>query len=178
MKFFVIGGAGFIGSHLVELLIEKGHEILVHDNFSTGTERNIMVPVKYTTNLESGFGEADYVFHLAASVGNQYINNNPKESMINNINTTMEVFKLAKQYETPILYTSTSEVYGNSHLAFREDLDLQIGCPTTSLRWGYSCAKLAGEFLALSYDIPVVIVLGLDNYLNMEWLYQLLLKKL
>lgn len=158
MKFFVIGGAGFIGSHLVELLIKEGHEVLVHDNFSTGTERNIMLPVKYINNLEDGFKESDYIFHLAASVGNQYINNNPKDSMVNNLSTAMEVFGLAKEYQTPILYTSTSEVYGNSQTMFREDQNLQIGCPTTSLRWGYSCAKLAGEFLALSYDIPVVIV--------------------
>jgi nucleoside-diphosphate-sugar epimerase len=158
MKFFVIGGAGFIGSHLVELLIKAKHDVIVYDNFSTGTEQNIMVPVKYATSLESGFKVSDYVFHLAASVGNQYINNNPKTTMINNLTTTMEVFELAQKHQTPILYASTSEVYGNSPGAFREDQVLQIGCPQTSLRWGYSCAKLAGEFLALSYDIPVVIV--------------------
>jgi len=159
MKFFVIGGAGFIGSHLVELLIEKGHEVYVYDNFSTGRESNIgMFPLTYIDNLDDGFRKCDYVFHLAASVGNQYINNNPKIAMINNLSVTVEIFDLAKKYQTPVLYTSTSEVYGNSQLMFREDQDLQIGCPKDSLRWGYSCAKLAGEFLALSYDIPVVIV--------------------
>jgi len=159
MKFFVIGGAGFIGSHLVELLIEEGHKVYVYDNFSTGEECNInILSITYTDDLETGFKNSDYVFHLAASVGNQYINNNPKTSMINNLHVTMKVFALAQKYQTPILYTSTSEVYGNSQSAFREDQDLQIGCPKTSLRWGYSCAKLAGEFLALSHDIPVVIV--------------------
>jgi len=158
MKFFVIGGAGFIGSHLIELLIEKGHEVYVYDNFSTGRESNIEVSVTYVDSLETGFKNTDCVFHLAASVGNQYINNNPKTAMINNLHATMRIFALAQKYQIPILYTSTSEVYGNSHSPFREDQPLQIGCPKTSLRWGYSCAKLAGEFLALSHDIPVVIV--------------------
>lgn len=159
MKYFVIGGAGFIGSHLVKLLIEKGHRVYVYDNFSTGRESNLdILTVTYVDDLETGFKNSDFIFHLAASVGNQYINNNPKMSMINNLSITIEVFDLAKKYQTPILYTSTSEVYGNSRSGFIEDQDLQIGCPKDSLRWGYSCAKLTGEFLALSYDIPVVIV--------------------
>jgi nucleoside-diphosphate-sugar epimerase len=159
MKFFVIGGAGFIGSHLIELLIQKGHKVYVYDNFSTGKESNLnMLTVTYVDDLETGFKNSDFIFHLAASVGNQYINNNPKISIINNLETTIKVFELAKKYQRPILYTSTSEVYGNSSPPFTEDQDLQIGCPKDSLRWGYSCAKLTGEFLALSYDIPVVIV--------------------
>jgi len=166
MKFFVIGGAGFIGSHLVELLIKKEHKVYVYDNFSTGKESNIMVPVTYVNSLEVGFKKSDCVFHLAASVGNQYINNNPNLAMINNLRTTMEVFELAKKYETPILYASTSEVYGNSEKMFREDQDLQIGCPKSTLRWGYSCAKLAGEFLALSYELPAVVIIRPFNIIG------------
>ena len=159
MKFFVIGGAGFIGSHLVELLIKKEHKVYVYDNFSTGKESNIdELSITYVDDLETGFKNSDCVFHLAASVGNQYINNNPKEAMINNLQTTMKIFGLSQKYQIPTLYTSTSEVYGNNSPPFIEDQNLQIGCPKDSLRWGYSCAKLAGEFLGLSHDFPLVIV--------------------
>lgn len=159
MKFFVIGGAGFIGSHLIELLIKKGHKVFVYDDFTTGKESNISgLSIKYVQNLEDGFEKANYVFHLAGAVGNQYINNNPKTAMVNNLHITMKVFELVQKWQTPTLYTSTSEVYGNSSPPFTEDQPLQIGCPKDSLRWGYSCAKLAGEFLGLSYKIPLVIV--------------------
>lgn len=157
--FFVIGGAGFIGSHLVKLLIEKECKVLVYDNFSTGRISNLKdLSVKYVDTLEEGFSKSKFVIHLAGSVGNQYIDNNPRSTMINNLETTIKIFNLAYKYQTPILYTSTSEVYGNSRSPFREDQELQIGSPQESLRWGYGCAKLAGEFLGLSHEIPLVIV--------------------
>lgn len=166
MKFLVIGGAGFIGSHLVEYLVNKGEEVTVIDNFVTGRKSNLydILPHIKIINFNKpeifldAIAQTDYIYHLAGSVGVNYINENPKESVLNNLNMITKVCKLAEKYNKPVLFTSTSEVYGNSKLLpFDEKNHLCIGTPE-SKRWSYSCAKLMGEFLLKIHNFPSIII--------------------
>lgn len=156
-KVFIIGGGGFIGSHLAEHLQRKGYQILIYDDFSTGRRDNLS-NVEYTEcDLENGIRECDYIFHLAASVGVKYVNDNPIKAIINNIDLEREVFSINEKYKKPLYFSSSSEVYGNSDvLPFKESSSLNIGEPTQG-RWGYSCSKLMGEFLALHSNFPAVV---------------------
>lgn len=153
----VVGGAGFIGSNLSRYLSHK-YNVLVYDNFSTSKYDNIKDISCELTNLEEGIKRCDYIFHLAASVGVQYVNNNPKGAMINNLDMERRVFELNDKYNrVPLFFASTSEVYGNSpDVPYKESQPLHIGEPTQG-RWGYSCSKLMGEFLAMYSDFPVVV---------------------
>jgi UDP-glucose 4-epimerase len=161
--YLITGGAGFIGSHLCDELLEAGHRVLVIDNLSTGSRENIAHhadnprfefhrgcvsdPVLMRKLME----QADYVFHLAAVVGVQRV----VESAIRTIETGGHgmgvVLSLADQLRRPVLFTSTSEVYGKSEkLPFREDDDLVFGATHVG-RWSYACAKALDEFHALAY---------------------------
>lgn len=160
MNFLIIGGAGFIGSHLTDYLLKLTHTVTIVDNYSTGSKNNLADHPNLLTsnNLENSIRKVDYVFHLAASVGNKYIDENPHSSIINNLTLMEKVFQLTHAHRKPVLFASTSEVYGNSNeIPFKESQSLLIGCPEKP-RWGYSCAKLMGEFLALSYKMPLVII--------------------
>lgn len=156
-KVFIIGGAGFIGSHLAESLWLKGYNVFIYDDFSTGNKNNLD-EVSYTEcSIEDGIRECDYIYHLAASVGVKYVNDNPIGAIINNIDLERQVFSCNEKYKKPLFFSSSSEVYGNSdNLPFVETSSLSIGEPTQG-RWGYSCSKLMGEFLALHSDFPAVV---------------------
>jgi UDP-glucose 4-epimerase len=170
---FITGGAGFIGSHLCEALLEQGEEVLVLDNFATGDRRNLSHLEHHDRlHLHEGscFEEdrvaelvdrADRVFHLAAAVGVKLIVENPIQTITTNIATTEILLREAEKKKTPILIASTSEVYGKSQdLPFNEDGDLLLG-PSTRGRWSYAASKLIDEFLAIGYwrerNIPTVI---------------------
>lgn len=174
MKIFITGGAGFIGSHLSERLIDEGHELTVLDDLSTGRLENLAA-IKGSNALrfvegdilddalvQELAGDADMIFHLAAAVGVKLIMDEPSRSILTNINGTENVLRAALKRKTPTFIASTSEVYGKAtKFPFSEDDDLTIGA-TKNLRWSYACAKTLDEFLALAYareaDLPVVIL--------------------
>jgi len=172
--FLITGGAGFIGSHLVEALLELEHRVLVLDNLSSGSVKNLshlrsnplleFVPESVTNRniLAEMVDATDIVFHLAATVGVFNIIENPVGTIENNIGGTDAVLKAASRKKKKVIVASTSEVYGKSNQTpFREDGDLVMG-PTFKARWSYAATKAVDEFLALAYcrefGVPTVIV--------------------
>jgi UDP-glucose 4-epimerase len=174
VKALITGGAGFVGSHLSERLLEQGHEVAVLDNLSTGSIDNIThlkgVPgfsyvVDSITNeplLAEMIDRCDVVFHLAAAVGVKLIVEQPVHTIETNVHGTEVVLKHANKKKKLVFIASTSEVYGKSTtVPFREGADLVLG-PSSKHRWAYACSKLIDEFLALAYwkerKLPVVVV--------------------
>ena len=174
MRVLITGGAGFVGSHLAEALLERGDEVCVLDNLSTGSIDNIRhlkgLP-RFTYTIDTVENEpvlaelidrADVVVHLAAAVGVKLIVEQPVHTIETNVHGTEVVLKLANKKKKLVLIASTSEVYGKSTtVPFSEDADLVLG-PTSKHRWAYACSKLIDEFLALAYwkerKLPVIVV--------------------
>ena len=159
----VTGGAGFIGSHLVEALLARGYEVHVLDNLATGVSENLAhlranpglrVTIDSILNeglIDRAVAEADVVFHLAAAVGVKWVLDNPLASLETNIRGTDIVLTAADRHRTPVLIASTSEVYGkNDSGPLREDDDRILGSSRLS-RWWYATAKAADEALAIAY---------------------------
>jgi len=174
VKALITGGAGFVGSHLAERLLEEGHQVAVLDNLSTGSIDNIAhlkgsagfsYVVDSITNepvLAEMIDRSDVVFHLAAAVGVKLIVEQPVHTIETNVHGTEVVLKHANKKKKLVVIASTSEVYGKStNVPFREGADLTLG-PSSKHRWAYACSKLIDEFLALAYwrerKLPVVIV--------------------
>jgi len=170
----VTGGAGFIGSHLVERLLGEGKSVVVVDDLSTGNQANLstveknpklrIVEAKISTcrELPELVEHAESIYHLAAAVGVDLVVKSPIHVLETNLHETEVLLEAAAPHRVPILIASTSEVYGKSEKpVFSEDDDLLIGPPQHS-RWSYACSKLMDEFLALAYakekELPVVIV--------------------
>jgi UDP-glucose 4-epimerase len=170
----VTGGAGFIGSHLVEALLEKGRRVLVMDDLSTGLaanlERvrdhaNLTVVIDSVTNekkLAELLAQADEVYHLAAVVGVRLVLDDPIRTVSTNVGPTEAILRLLHERPKRLLLASTSEVYGkNPKIPLAEDDDLLLG-PTSKGRWLYACTKALDEYLALGYvrqmNLPVTIV--------------------
>lgn len=170
----VTGGAGFIGSHLVERLLADGKRVTVIDDLSTGQLKNLEAvqahedlafiesQVSACPTLSDLVADAESIYHLAAAVGVDLVVKEPVRTLETNVKETEELLRAAGRHNVPVLITSTSEVYGKSQKeAFHEDDDLLIGPPTHS-RWSYACSKLMDEFLALAYHrdtrLPVTIV--------------------
>src|SRR6478736_2436573 len=174
MRVLITGGAGFVGSHLTEALLERGDEVFILDNLSTGSIENV-VHLKtnprfhYTIDTVSNepvlaelIDRCDIVVHLAAAVGVKLIVEQPVHTIETNVHGTEVVLKHANKKKKLVFIASTSEVYGKSlDVPFREDADLVLGA-TVKHRWAYACSKLIDEFLALAYwkerKLPVVIV--------------------
>ena len=170
----VTGGAGFIGSHLTDRLLEAGDEVVVVDDLSTGSRANLAMAernprfqfrackVSECKDLEALVAGASMVVHLAAVVGVEQVMRSPVSTIETNLRETEVVLAAASRSGTPVLLASTSEVYGkSSRPEFSETDDLQIG-PSTLGRWSYACSKLMDEFLAMAYHrergVPVRIV--------------------
>jgi len=163
MRFLITGGAGFIGSHLSDLLISQGHKVHVLDDLSTGSMANIRhlkgdPDFEYTigsadnhTVIAELVDDADIVVHLAAAVGVSLVVDSPVRAIETNVHCTEVVLKHANKKKKPVLIASTSEVYGKSQaLPFKEDGDMQMGA-TDKGRWAYACSKAIDEFLAMAY---------------------------
>ncbi|MBE0542126.1 MAG: GDP-mannose 4,6-dehydratase [Verrucomicrobia bacterium] len=170
----VTGGAGFIGSHLVERLLHDGKSVVVVDDLSTGRMENlnavaghpalrvIQSKISSCAELTELVARAECIYHLAAAVGVEMVVKSPIHVLETNLHETEVLLEAAAPHRTPLLLASTSEVYGKSQkAAFGEEDDLLIGPPHQS-RWSYACSKLMDEFLALAYAkeqaLPVVIV--------------------
>lgn len=178
MRVLVTGGAGFIGSHLCERLIENGHIVTAIDNYSTGrisNLKNLLNSDKFrlikgtildTTLLNQIVEESDYIFHLAAAVGVFNIVNNPLDSLLTNIRGTENVLEAAYATKTPVFLTSSSEVYGkNVSDSLKESDDRILGSPVT-LRWSYSEAKAIDESLAYAYFIEKQLETRIVRFFN------------
>ena len=174
VRALITGGAGFIGSHLSDALLDHGHEVLILDNLSTGSIDNIahlkgragfeyfIDSVNNEPLLAELIDRSDVVFHLAAAVGVKLIVERPVYTIETNVHGTEVVLKHASKKSKLVVIASTSEVYGKSEdVPFREDSDLVMG-PTMKHRWAYACSKAIDEFLALAYwkerKLPVIIV--------------------
>jgi UDP-glucose 4-epimerase len=173
MKALLTGGAGFVGSHLAERLLDQGHQVRVIDDLSTGAIDNIahlrgragfdyvIDTVMNEALMAELVDQADVVYHLAAAVGVKLIVEAPVRTIETNVHGTEVVLKHASKKNKLVVVFSTSEVYGKSTaIPFREDADLVMGA-TPKHRWAYACSKAIDEFLALAYfrerKLPVII---------------------
>ena len=177
MRILITGGAGFIGSHLVDRLIEADHEVYVVDNLSSGSMENIKhlqssenfhLYVDTILNYElidNIVEKCDQVYHLAAAVGVKLIMNHPVETLETNVKGTETILRIANKYKKKVFIASTSEVYGKimngkNSPKLLENADRLMGA-TTKRRWAYACSKAFDEFLALAYyeekKLPVVV---------------------
>ena len=177
MRYFITGGAGFIGSHLSDRLIADGHQVHVYDNLSTGRLANVRHLISHE-RFEITVGDildvarmrplvqrSDRIVHLAAAVGVRLIMEKPVETITTNVGGTEAILKLASERDIPVLIASTSEVYGklmdteDGLTSLSEDSDWRLG-PTSKRRWAYACSKAMDEFLALAYaaekQLPVI----------------------
>jgi UDP-glucose 4-epimerase len=174
MKVLITGGAGFIGSHLSDRLIDTGHHVTAVDDLSTGRLDNIahlersgafqfvQESIMHEGVMDRLVSECDVIYHLASAVGVELIVSRPVEVIERCVLGTEIVLRTAHRYRKKVLITSTSEIYGKgTRVPFSEDDDRLLG-PTTKSRWSYSCAKAIDEFLALAYQkerhLPIVIV--------------------
>jgi UDP-glucose 4-epimerase len=173
MKALITGGAGFIGSHLAEMLLEQGHEVFAIDNLWTGKLANLSEVQNHdrfhlvvdTILNESVMNELvfkiDHIYHLAAAVGVKNIMDHPVETLDINVKGTETVLRLANRFKKKVFIASTSEIYGN-HVehSLSEDNNRVMGS-VKKRRWAYACSKTLDEFLALAYfdekKLPVVI---------------------
>jgi UDP-glucose 4-epimerase len=174
MHYLITGGAGFVGSHPADQLLEGGHRVTILDDLSTGSMRNIahlrehenfryvIDTMLHASLLAELVDEADAVFHLAAAVGVKLIVESPVRTIETNVRCTELLLSVAAKKRKKVLITSTSEVYGkNANVPFHEESDLVMGA-TTRGRWSYACSKAIDEFLAIAYwrekRLPTVVV--------------------
>src|SRR6516162_11109870 len=173
LRYLITGGAGFIGSHLAERLLETKDHVVLIDNLSTGSMENIrhlksfenlhyhLDGIENRQLLRELVDEADVIIHFAAAVGVKLIVESPVRTIETNVNGTQLVLDAASKKRKLVLLASTSEVYGkNTQVPFREDADLVLG-PTTKGRWSYAASKALDEFLAIAYwkekKLPVIV---------------------
>jgi len=177
MKILITGGAGFIGSHLADRLLENGEEVYVIDDLSSGSLKNVehlqdnpqfhlvVDTVLHEAVMNELVFKCEHIYHMAAVVGVKQIMNRPVETLETNVKGTEIVLRLANRHKKKVLIASTSEVYGkvmdgDNCCQLTEDTDRLMGS-TSKRRWAYACSKALDEFLALAYyeekKLPVVI---------------------
>jgi len=176
VKYLITGGAGFIGSHLAEKLIARGDQVVIFDNLSTGSAKNlsgINEKVKFEEGdildravIDKLVADSDYVVHLAAALGVFNIVNKPLESLKTNLQGSEVVLEACDKYRKPVLVASTSEIYGkNDKVPLNEEDDRIIGHPLKS-RWSYSEAKAVDESLAYFYYLENKLPIRIVRFFN------------
>jgi len=176
MRYLVTGGAGFIGSHLIESLINRSDQVVVLDNLSTGSSKNLskvadQITVHNGSILDQQLvdklvADCDYVIHLAAALGVFNIVNKPLESLKTNLQGSEIILQAADKYRKPVLIASTSEIYGkNEKVPLNEEDDRIIGHPLKS-RWSYSEAKAVDESLAYFYHLENKLPIRIVRFFN------------
>lgn len=176
MRYLVTGGAGFIGSHLIESLISRSDQVVVLDNLSTGSSKNLskvadQITVHNASILDQQLvdklvADCDYVIHLAAALGVFNIVNKPLESLKTNLQGSEIILQAADRYRKPVLIASTSEIYGkNEKVPLNEEDDRIIGHPLKS-RWSYSEAKAVDESLAYFYHLENKLPVRIVRFFN------------
>jgi len=176
VRYLITGGAGFIGSHLTQVLIDRGNQVTVVDNLSTGNLENlsdVLEKIKYINGdilekniMDKVVSECDYVIHLAAALGVLNIVNNPLSSLRTNLQGTEVILELADKHKKPVLVASTSEIYGkNEKIPLNEEDDRIIGHPLKS-RWSYSEAKAVDESLAYFYYLENKLPIRIVRFFN------------
>ncbi|HYE79089.1 MAG TPA: NAD-dependent epimerase/dehydratase family protein [bacterium] len=180
MDLLVTGGAGYIGSHLTDALLESGHRVTVLDNLTTGSRTNLEPAlatgrcelvegdIREARTVERLVARSQGVFHLAAVVGVKHVIEHPLEMMLVNVDGTANVLAAAASSAVPIMVASSSEVYGDgAREPFQEEEESVIG-PTSQPRWGYALAKALDEHLAFAYHadqgLPTVAVRYFNSY--------------
>lgn len=171
MRVLITGGAGFVGSALAESLITDGHQVYIIDNFSTGRPENLkhinpshifdvdLTDAMCTPTIEFLIQNVDVCYHFAASIGVKLVQEKPKETFLNSTKINDLLFPLFEKYNTKVIFSSTSEVYGETKNpdGSKETDHLEIH-PVQKPRGSYACAKLFSEFAIRSYNFPSVIV--------------------
>lgn len=173
MKILVTGGAGFIGSHLVEELLRRGEEVYVIDNFSTGGRENVehllsdphfhftVDSILNEETVEKLVKECHQVYHLAAAVGVKLVMERPVETLETNVRGTETILKYANKYQRKVFLVSSSEIYGKHREHSLKEDDNRVMGSIRKRRWAYACSKSLDEFLALAYydeyKLPIVI---------------------
>jgi UDP-glucose 4-epimerase len=178
MRHLITGGAGFIGSHLAELLVGRGDEVMALDDLSTGDRRNVepLLATGRFTLVEGSIlsselvtelvRSVDDVYHLAAAVGVRRIVEHAVDSLVVNSRGTEHILRAAAQFGRPVLVASSSEVYGASDaVPFQEEAGLLLGA-TTRPRWGYACSKAFDEFLAFAYARERGLIVSVARFFN------------
>jgi len=176
VKYLITGGAGFIGSHLAEKLIARGDQVVILDDLSTGTPKNLATVeskvifhkgnILDRSIIEKLIAECDYVVHLAAALGVFNIVNKPLESLKTNLQGSEIVLEACDKYRKPVLVASTSEIYGkNDKVPLNEEDNRIIGHPLKS-RWSYSEAKAVDESLAYFYYLENKLPIRIVRFFN------------
>ena len=178
MKYLLTGGAGFIGSHLCDALIQRGESVLVLDNLSTGNKKNIdhlLGNPKFTLTegsildvhiVEKAVASVDHVVHLAAAVGVFTIVDKPLESLTTNLRGTENILEAASKHQKEVLIASSSEIYGkNGAGPLNEESDRIVGSPLKS-RWSYSEAKAIDESMAFFYYQEKKLAVRIVRFFN------------
>jgi UDP-glucose 4-epimerase len=158
MKYLILGGAGFIGQNLAKRLIKTGNEVTIIDSLSTSHKPDLNCEFVLgditKIDIEKYIKESPIVYFLAGSVGVEKIIDRPGECLVNNINLINSLFPLFKKYKPKVIFSSTSEVYGDG--PFAESNNLSIGSPE-NLRWSYAASKLLTEFYLTTGNFPYII---------------------
>ena len=158
MKYLILGGAGFIGQNLAKRLIKTGNEVTIIDSLFTSHKPNLNCEFVFADitkiDIEKYIKESPIVYFLAGSVGVDMIVNQPQECLTNNVDLITTLFPLFKKYKPKVIFSSTSEVYGDG--PFNESSSLSIGSPE-NLRWSYAASKLLTEFYITSGNFPYII---------------------
>ncbi|MGC8624817.1 MAG: NAD-dependent epimerase/dehydratase family protein [Phycisphaerae bacterium] len=177
-RILITGGAGFIGSHLAEALLQRGDSVYILDNESTGTRTNIeplfsnrqlrFIPGSIMDEpvMSRLVGTCHYVVHLAAAVGVKYVLDNPLESILTNVVGTERVLNACRAFEKPLFLASTSEVYGLQTQAPLRENDYCVLGATSVSRWSYACSKALDEFMALAYHQQGAFPVTIGRFFN------------